>query len=93
MPVSLIHLVQKYIGPAKTTPELSKFGGTAWSRRKEQVSDAILDMASDMLQLQAERASRPGLSCAADSHLQQEFERAFPYTETADQVTAIADFK
>jgi transcription-repair coupling factor (superfamily II helicase) len=93
VPVSLIHLVQKYIGPAKTTPELSKFGGTAWSRRKEQVSDAILDMASDMLQLQAERASRPGLSCAADSHLQQEFERAFPYTETADQVTAIADFK
>jgi len=93
VPVSLIHLVQKYIGPAKTTPELSKFGGTSWTRRKEQVSEAILDMASDMLQLQAERASRPGLSCAGDSHLQQEFEKAFPYTETVDQVSAISDFK
>lgn len=93
VPVSLIHLVQKYIGPAKTTPELSKFGGTAWSRRKEQVSEAVLDMASDMLQLQAERDSKPGLTCKPDSHLQQEFEQAFPYTETVDQVSAIQDFK
>ncbi|MFN8707194.1 MAG: transcription-repair coupling factor [Planctomyces sp.] len=93
VPVSLIHLVQKYIGPAKSTPELSRFGGTAWTRKKEQVSEAIIDMASDMIRLQAERASKPGLRCEPDSHLQQEFERAFPYTETPDQVTAIADFK
>ncbi|MCA9065684.1 MAG: transcription-repair coupling factor, partial [Planctomycetaceae bacterium] len=93
VPVSLIHLVQKYIGPAKSNPELSKFGGTAWNRKKEQVADAVTDMASDMLRLQAQRASRPGLTSAPDSHLQNEFEQAFPYTETVDQVSAIADFK
>ena len=93
VPVSLIHLVQKYIGPAKTTPELTKYGGVSWLKKKEQVAEAISDMATDMLKLQAERASRPGLQCRADSHLQQEFEKAFPFTETPDQVSAIIDLK
>ena len=93
VPVSLIHLVQKYIGPAKTTPELTKYGGTSWLKKKDQVADAVSDMATDMLKLQAERASRPGLQCPPDSHLQQEFDKAFPFTETVDQVAAIADLK
>jgi transcription-repair coupling factor (superfamily II helicase) len=93
VPVSLIHLVQKYIGPAKTTPELTKYGGTSWLKKKDQVAEAISDMATDMLQLQAERASRAGLQCRADSHLQQEFEKAFPFTETPDQASAIIDLK
>ncbi|MFN9718165.1 MAG: transcription-repair coupling factor, partial [Planctomycetota bacterium] len=93
VPVSLIHMVQKYIGPAKTTPELTRYGGTSWMKKKDQVADAISDMATDMLQIQAERASRPGLQCRPDSHLQQEFEKSFPFTETPDQVTAIADLK
>lgn len=93
VPVSLIHLVQKYIGPAKTTPELSRFGGTSWTRKKEQVADAVMDMAADMLKLQAQRAAKPGLQCKPDSHMQQEYEQAFPYPETPDQLTAIVDFK
>ncbi|MDA1230659.1 MAG: transcription-repair coupling factor [Planctomycetota bacterium] len=93
VPVSLIHLVQKYIGPAKSTPELTKYGGTSWLKKKDQVAEAVSDMATDMLKLQAERASRPGLQCPPDSHLQQEFDKAFPFTETVDQVSAIADLK
>ncbi len=93
VPVSLIHLVQKYIGPAKSSPELTKYGGTSWLKKKDQVADAVSDMATDMLKLQAERASRPGLQCPPDTHLQQEFDKAFPFTETVDQVSAIADLK
>lgn len=93
VPAALIHLVQKYIGPAKSMPELSKFGGTAWEKKKDRVSEAVVDMASDMLKLQAERNSKPGLQCQPDSELQQEFEQAFPYTETVDQASAISDFK
>lgn len=93
VPASLIHLVQKYIGPAKSTPQLSKFGGTAWDKKKEQVASAVSDMAADMLRLQAERNSKPGLLCGPDSTMQQEFEQAFPFAETADQLTAITDFR
>lgn len=93
VPASLIHLVQKYIGPAKSVPDLSKFGGTAWEKKKGKVADAVTDMAADMLKLQAERNSKPGLQSEPDSELQQEFEQAFPFTETPDQATAIADLK
>lgn len=93
VPASLIHLVQKYIGPAKSVPELSKFGGTSWEKKKDKVSAAVVDMAADMLKLQAERNSRPGLDCQPDSELQEEFEHAFPYTETVDQASAITELK
>ena len=89
VPVSLIHLVQKYIGAAKAAPTLSKIGGTAWSKSKERVQQAVSDMASDMLRLQAQRDAMPGFPNPDDSHFQQEFEAAFPYTETPDQVTSI----
>ena len=93
VPVSLIHLVQKYVGGAKSVPNLSKLGGTGWAAKKKRVADAIADMASDMLRLQAARESKPGISCPADTHWQQEFDASFPYTETEDQVEAIADCK
>ncbi|MFV0442627.1 MAG: transcription-repair coupling factor [Planctomycetaceae bacterium] len=89
VPVTLIHLVQKYIGAAKGSPTLSKVGGSQWGKQKAKVSEAVADMASDMLRLQAERESKPGLACPPDSHFQDEFEAAFPYTETEDQLAAI----
>lgn len=93
VPASLIHLVQKYVGAAKTAPTLSKVGGTLWGRQKQKVSAAVADMAADMLRLQAERESKPGLACPPDSHWQKEFEAAFPYVETDDQLTAIEAVK
>jgi transcription-repair coupling factor (superfamily II helicase) len=93
VPVSLIHLVQKYVGGAKSTPELSKVGGTSWAKKKQKVAEAVSDMAADMLKLQAERDAKPGLSCPPDSNLMQEFEAAFPYTETDDQLKAIHESK
>ena len=93
VPVSLIHLVQKYIGGAKGAPQLSKLGTATWNRKKERVAQAVSDLASDMLQMQAARELKPGLACEPDSHWMQEFEASFPYTATPDQVDAIHDFK
>ncbi|AMV19893.1 transcription-repair coupling factor [Planctomyces sp. SH-PL14] len=93
VPVSLIHLVQKYVGASKGSPPLSKIGGTAWAGNKSRVAQAVQDMASDMLKLQAQRAHKPGYACPPDSHLQQEFDAAFPYVPTDDQVRAIDDSK
>lgn len=93
VPVSLIHLVQKYVGGGKSAPELSKVGGTGWAKKKQKVAEAVSDMAADMLKLQAERDAKPGLACPPDSHWMQEFEAAFPYTETDDQLRAIQEAK
>jgi transcription-repair coupling factor (superfamily II helicase) len=93
VPASLIHLVQKYVGGAKTAPMLSKIGSGSWERKKQAVADAVADLAGDMIQLQAASDARPGLVFPADSHWQQEFEDAFPYTATVDQVAAISALK
>ncbi len=93
VPVSLIHLVQKYVGAAKGSPTLSKLNTKSWLNKKQRVARSVLDMASDMIRLQAARDAKPGLACPPDSHWQHEFDAAFPYTPTVDQDEAILSVK
>ena len=93
VPTSKIELVQKYVGGRKAKPALAKIGGTAWLRHKKAAERAVEDLAVDMLQVQAAREARPGISFPADTPWQQEFDAAFPYQETPDQLTAIASIK
>jgi transcription-repair coupling factor (superfamily II helicase) len=93
VPASKIDLVQKYVGGTRTDPELSKLGGTSWQHRKDRVEAAVLDLASDMVDLQAMRQSQPGIACPPDSDWQHEFEASFPYQETPDQLTSLAEIK
>lgn len=93
VPTSKIELVQKYVGGSKTKPILARIGGRTWSRQKEMAEKAVMDLASDMLDLQASRASHPGITFPADTEWQQEFDAAFPYQETPDQITAIDALK
>jgi transcription-repair coupling factor (superfamily II helicase) len=93
VPASKIDLVQKYIGGTKTDPELSKFGGTSWQNKKERVQSAVLDLASEMVELQALREAQPGIAYPPDTEWQREFEAAFPYQETPDQLTTLVELK
>jgi transcription-repair coupling factor (superfamily II helicase) len=93
VPASKIDLVQKYVGGSKTDPELSKIGGTGWQRKKEKVQAAVLDLASEMIELQALREAKPGIALPSDTEWQAEFEAAFPYQETPDQLSSLAEIK
>src|SRR5262249_20429251 len=93
VPASKIDLVQKYVGGAKPDAELSKFGGTSWQNRKAKVQEAVLDLASDMIALQALREAQPGIAYPSDTEWQAEFEAAFPYRETPDQLTTLGEIK
>ncbi len=93
VPASKIDLVQKYIGGSKTRPVLAKIGGKTWAKQKASVQEAIEDLASDMIELQAKRDGRPGIAFGADTTWQAEFEHSFPYRETPDQLTAIDAIK
>lgn len=89
VPAAKIDLVQKYVGGSQSRPRLARIGGTTWVRRKQAAEAAVTDMAAEMLELQAARAARPGIAFAPDSEWQQEFDSAFPYTETPDQLSAL----
>src|SRR4030095_2624974 len=84
---------QKYSSTEGAKPQLDKLGGTSWVQRKARVKRAIRDMAQELLQLYAQRKLAHGYAFSADSAWQKEFEEAFPYEETPDQLTAIADIK
>ncbi len=93
VPAANIELVQKYVGGSKSKPTLAHIGGRSWIKQKEAASQAVLDLATEMLQLQAVRASRPGIHFPPDTAWQREFDAAFPYQETPDQLTAISAVK
>jgi transcription-repair coupling factor (superfamily II helicase) len=93
VPASNIDLVQKYVGGNKARPSLAHIGGRMWVRQKEAAERAVVDLAADMLSVQAMRSTRPGIEFPPDSEWQREFDAAFPYRETPDQLSAIAAIK
>ncbi len=93
VPAANIELVQKYVGGSKAKPALARIGGKLWSRQKDAARQAVTDMAVDMLQLQAARSSRSGIRFPNDTPWQTEFDAAFPYRETIDQLSAIKAIK
>jgi transcription-repair coupling factor (superfamily II helicase) len=93
VPASKIGLVQKYVGGAKSSPRLAKLGGRLWGRQKQAVEKAVVDLAAEMIELQAARSARPGIGFPRDSQWQREFDASFPYHETDDQLTAIEAVK
>jgi len=94
VPIAKIDLVQKYVGGGKASPPLSKIGSSAWDKRKKRVEEAVVDLAQELLDIHAQRASEPGFAYPAeDSHWMAEFEAAFPFEETPDQIAAIEAVK
>ncbi|MGD0293176.1 MAG: transcription-repair coupling factor [Terracidiphilus sp.] len=94
VPLTRLDLIQKYrstdAGPA---PVLNRLGSQQWIRTKARVRKAMQDMARELLKLYAERATAQGTSFSKDNEFQREFEDAFDYSETDDQVTAIRAIK
>ena len=91
LPMEALGLVQKYVGSTETPPPLSKMGGAAWKRQKKKVSEAIEEMAGDLLKLYASRELASGHSYSHNTLLMREFADAFEYEETDDQLKAIED--
>ncbi len=93
VPLERLDLVQKYSSTEGAKPQLDKLGGTTWIARKTRAKRAIRDMAQELLKLYAERKLATGYACSPDTEWQKEFEEAFQYEETPDQLSAVADIK
>ena len=94
VPLTRLDLIQKYrsteTGPA---PQLNRLGNPAWAKTKARVKKAMQDMAEELLKLYAQRKAAVGTAFSPDNNMQREFEDAFDFNETDDQITAIADIK
>jgi transcription-repair coupling factor (superfamily II helicase) len=93
VPAARINLVQKYIGGFHGHPQLSRLGSGVWEKQKAKVSEAVMDMAAELLDVQAARAAQEGVSYPSDTEWQKEFEAEFPYEPTQDQITGADEIK
>jgi transcription-repair coupling factor (superfamily II helicase) len=93
LPVERLDLISKYLGGDAGAARLDRLGGASWQRVKESVRAALRDMAEELLKLYARRSVADGHGFAVDTAWQREFEAAFRFEETPDQLRSIVDVK
>ncbi|MBQ6621579.1 MAG: transcription-repair coupling factor [Mogibacterium sp.] len=93
IPTEQLDIVQKYIGNEGNAPKLSKLSGGEWRRTRERARKSVMAIAEDLVRLYAEREAAEGYAFGQDTVWQKEFEDAFPYTETEDQLRSIEEIK
>ena len=95
VPATSLDLVSKYIGGGDDTEKvkLNKLSGDQWTKTTRKAKAAAKDLADGLIKLYAQRQRLGGHAFSPDTPWQQEFEEAFDYTETDDQLTAIREIK
>src|SRR5579884_4000608 len=93
VPHEQIGKVSRYVGADSKAPTLSKLGGKAWDNLKSRAREHLREMAGELLQLYAQRQTRPGLAFDPDHEWVERLEAEFPYRETEDQARAIEAVK
>ena len=93
VPTEQVNLLQKYIGAEGEVPRLHRMGGTEWVKAKARAKKSVEDIAKQLIEIYAKRRQAKGFAFAPDDSSQHDFEDAFPYQETDDQLKAIAEIK
>ena len=93
VPMGQLDRVSPYVAPMGRSPSLSRLGSQEWSRTKRRVEESTREMAGELLGLYATREAVVGHAFAPDSAWQLQLEDSFPYEETPDQVSAVAEVK
>jgi transcription-repair coupling factor (superfamily II helicase) len=93
VPLARMDLVQRFRGAGESKPSLDRMGGATWSRTKTRIKARMRDMADELLKLYAGRKMAEGFQFSPDSNWQREFEDAFEFAETRDQLTSIQEIK
>jgi transcription-repair coupling factor (superfamily II helicase) len=93
VPSDQLHKISRYVGADATDPPLSKLGGKQWEQMKIRARRAAQALAGELINLYAERRRRAGHAFPQDGDWQIDFENAFPYSETPDQMDAIEQVK
>lgn len=93
VPVDQMDCVQKYVGGDVSAVKLNKLSGPEWKKTKQKVKTAIEQNVRELMELSAERKSVAGYAFPEDSLWQKEFEDAFPFVETEDQLRCSVEIK
>ncbi|MFN3846595.1 MAG: transcription-repair coupling factor, partial [Paracoccaceae bacterium] len=88
LPVENIELLSRY---GHEEGLLDRLGGGAWQAKKAKLKERIKEIADRLMRIAAERALRHAPILEAPHAIWEAFAARFPYQETDDQLSAIAD--
>lgn len=82
----------KYMGGGEK-PRLNRIGGKEFERIKERVKASISEMTIDLKKLYKARKEKKGFAFSADDAFSEEFDEAFEFEPTEDQIQSVAEIK
>jgi len=91
VPLDRLNQIQRYSGADDHIPRLDRLGGTTWAKTTARIKKDIEEMAQELIELYANRELVQRNAYGTGGTLYHEFEAAFEYEETPDQLTAIGD--
>lgn len=89
VPVTSLHLINRYTGGPEESAPLHRLGSEQWQKIKRKAREKIRDVAAELLEIYARRAAKPGYAYPFDTVEYEAFADSFPFEETEDQHDAI----
>ncbi len=93
VPLNKYQLIRKFISKEGVGTKLSKLGSGQWEKTKQRVSEKVEEIAGRLVDLYAARNQNIGYAYPPDGPLEREFDEAFEYESTPDQIQATAEIK
>ena len=93
IPTDSLDNIRKYIGGGEKPPKLNRLGTKEWEQAKDKVRRNLREVAKELIELYAKREKAKGFVFSKDTEWQRQFEDAFPYVETDDQLRSIEEMK
>ncbi|MGK8249904.1 transcription-repair coupling factor [Moraxella lacunata] len=89
VPITNLALIGRYSGTDSEAVQLSKLGSGKWDKARQKTLTDIYDVAAELLNVQARRNAKQGISFDIDMASYELFASGFAYDETPDQQSAI----
>lgn len=89
VPIGALHQISRYLGGDPENAPLNKLGNDAWQKNRDKAAEKVRDVAAELLDLYAQRATKTGFAFRYDEAEYDAFAKTFPYELTLDQKIAI----
>ena len=93
IPTNSLDEIRKYVGGEELNLKLNKLGSKDWEKTTNKVRNNLRAVAKELIELYARREKSKGYAFSKDTEWQKQFEEAFPYVETDDQLRCIDEVK
>jgi len=91
VPVTSLHLINRYAGSDEEHAPLHRLGSDQWEKARRRAAEKVVDVAAELLDIYARREMRQSFQFNVVAEDYDKFSREFPFEVTPDQQRAIDD--